>query len=86
MATMQAKMASFEAFQIDTCDRLARIETRMDTFATKEDLKELKAELKSDIKELKADLYKNLHGMTWKLIGSASSLVAIVYFIAKTVH
>ena len=75
MSTMQAKMANFEAFQIDTCDRLARIETRMDTFATKEDLK-----------ELKADIYKNLHGMTWKLLGGASSLVAIVYFIAKTVH
>ncbi len=75
MANMQAKMANFEAFQIDTCDRLARIETRLDTFATKE-----------DIKELKADLYKNLHGMTWKLIGSASTLVAIVYYIAKTVH
>jgi hypothetical protein len=86
MVNMQAKMASFESFQIDTCDRLARIETRLDTFATKEDLKEIKAELKSDIKELKADLYKNLHGMTWKLIGSASSLVAIVYCIAKTVH
>ena len=83
---MQAQMASFEAVQIDTCDRLARIETRLDTFSTKEDLKEVKAELKSDIKELKADLYKNLHGMTWKLIGSASSLVAIVYYIAKTVH
>ena len=75
MEYMQAKLANFEAFQIDTCDRLARIETRMDTFATKEDLKELKAELEKD-----------LHGMTWKLIGSASLLVAIVYFIAKTVH
>jgi len=75
MDPMQAKLANFEAFQIDTCDRLARIETRLDTFATKEDLKELKAELE-----------KNLHGMTWKLIGSASLLVAIVYFIAKTVH
>lgn len=75
MANMQAKIASFESFQIDTCDRLARIESRMDTFATKQDLK-----------ELKADIYKNLHGMTWKLIGSASSLVAIVYYIAKTVH
>jgi tetrahydromethanopterin S-methyltransferase subunit B len=75
MDPMQAKLANFEAFQIDTCDRLARIETRLDTFATKEDLKELKAELE-----------KNLHGMTWKPIGSASLLVAIVYFIAKTVH
>jgi tetrahydromethanopterin S-methyltransferase subunit B len=75
MDPMQIKLANFEAFQIDTCDRLARIETRLDTFATKEDLKELKAELE-----------KNLHGMTWKLIGSASLLVAIVYYIAKTVH
>jgi hypothetical protein len=75
MINMQAKITGYEAFQIDTSDRLARIETRLDTFATKEDLK-----------ELKADLYKNLHGMTCKLIGSASSLVAIVYYIAKTVH
>jgi hypothetical protein len=87
---MQAKLARFEEFEIDTRDRLARIETRLDTFATKTDLNLLKADLYKEIHSTKADMYKELHkelhGMTWKLMGSASTLVAIVYYIAKTVH
>lgn len=71
---MQERLARFEKFEIDTRDRLARIETRLDMFATK-----------SDLTALKADLYKELHGMTWKLLGGASALVTAVYFIAKNV-
>ena len=35
---MQARVIALENFAIDTRDRLMRIETRMDTFATKADL------------------------------------------------
>jgi len=83
---MQAKLARFEEFEIDTRDRLSRIETRLDTFATKTDLNLLKADLYKEIHSTKAYIHKELHGMTWKLIGSASTLVAIVYYIARTVH
>jgi hypothetical protein len=35
---MEARIIDLEAFAVDARDRLARIETRMDTFATKADL------------------------------------------------
>jgi len=35
---MEARIIDLEAFAVDARDRLARIETRMDTFATKVDL------------------------------------------------
>ncbi len=75
---MQARLVKFEEFEADTRDRLARIETRLDTFATKADLNALKA-------DLYRALHKELHGMTWKLMGGASALVAAVYYIAKHV-
>jgi hypothetical protein len=75
---MQARLLKFEEFEADTRDRLARIETRLDTFATKADLNALKA-------DLYRELHKELHGMTCKLMGGASALVAAVYYIAKHV-
>ena len=65
---METRISDLEAFAVNACDRLARIETRLDTFATK------------------ADLLRELHGMTWRLLGGASALVGIVYWIARTVH
>jgi hypothetical protein len=35
---MEARMIALEEFAVDARDRLARIETRLDTFATKADL------------------------------------------------
>ena len=35
---MEARIIALEEFAVDVRDRLARIETRLDTFATKEDL------------------------------------------------
>jgi hypothetical protein len=35
---MEARVVALEEFAIDARDRLARIETRLDTFATKADL------------------------------------------------
>jgi len=78
MLLMEARVLKLEQFAVETRDRLARIETRLDTFATKEDLQALKADLYKE-------LHKELHGMTWKLLGGASALVAAVYSIAKNV-
>ncbi|HIR20905.1 MAG TPA: hypothetical protein IAC89_01595 [Candidatus Aphodousia faecalis] len=33
----------------------------------------------------KEDLQKELHGMTWKIIGAIAALVAVVYWIARNV-
>jgi hypothetical protein len=65
---METRISDLEVFAVDARNRLARIETRLDTFATK------------------ADLHRELHGMTWRLLGGASALVGIVYWIARTVH
>lgn len=35
---MEARISALESSNLDTRDRLARIETRLETFATKEDL------------------------------------------------
>ena len=35
---MEARVTALENFAVETRDRLTRIETRLDTFATKEDL------------------------------------------------
>jgi len=38
---METRVIKLEQFAVETRDRLARIETRLDTFATKEDLQAL---------------------------------------------
>ncbi|MCM0036689.1 MAG: hypothetical protein NBV66_12975 [Burkholderiaceae bacterium] len=65
---METRISDLEVFAVDARGRLARIETRLDSFATK------------------ADLHRKLHGMTWRLLGGASALVGIMYWIARTVH
>lgn len=73
---MEQRIAKLEGFSQDTRDRLARIETRMDAFATK-----------TDIGDLRADLHKEITAQTWRLVtfvcGFGTALVAAVYFIAK---
>jgi hypothetical protein len=64
---METRIIALEEFAAEARDRLARIETRLDTFATK------------------ADLHRELHSMTWRLLGGASALVGIVYWIARSV-
>lgn len=65
---MEARVAKLEEFAQDTRDRLVRIETRLDTFATKE------------------DMHRELHSLTWKMIGAQAALVAAVYFVVKFLH
>jgi hypothetical protein len=67
-ARMEARVSALEQANLDTRDRLTRIETRMDSLATKE------------------DLHKETHSQTWRIIGVAALLVAVVYYFAKYVH
>ncbi|PFH12558.1 hypothetical protein BCF11_5044 [Collimonas sp. PA-H2] len=78
---MEARVNKLEEFAIDTRERLSRIETRLDACATKSDLKNLEATMHKEF----ASMHQELHGLTWKLIGAASVLVSIVYFIATQV-
>ena len=69
---MEARICALESFATETRDRLARIETRLDTFVTKEYLH----------KELYVMTWRILSGGAF--IGSA--LVTVVYWIARNVH
>ncbi len=69
---MEARVVPFEKFQVNTQERLTRIETRLDTFATKADLHQA----------LHSTTWKILGGA----LSGASALVGIVYWIARNVH
>ncbi len=69
---MEARVVAFEEFAIETRHRLARIETRLDTFVTKADLHQ----------ELHSMTWKLLGGA----MSVASALVGIVYWIARNIH
>ncbi len=69
---MEARVIALEEFAVETRDRLARIETRLDTFVTKADLHQ----------ELHAMTWKLLGGA----MSVASALVGIVYWIARNTH
>ncbi|GAC1520528.1 MAG: hypothetical protein NVS3B11_20000 [Collimonas sp.] len=71
---MNTRITELEGFALDTRDRLSRIEARLDTCATK-----------SDVKDLESTMHKELHGLTWKLIGIAGVMVSMVYFVATQV-
>ena len=66
---METRVTALENFATETRDRLARMETRMDIFF--------------DNYATKADLHKELHAMTWRLLGGASALVGIVYWVVR---
>ena len=62
---------------------LARIETKLDAFATKEDLARIEG-------AIRADFHKEMTAQTWRIIGAmltfGSMLTAIVYFVSRNVH
>ena len=68
---MGARIIALEKFAVETCDRLARIETRLETFVTKADLHQ----------ELHRMTWRLLGGA----LTGASALVVIVYWIARSV-
>ncbi len=69
---MQARIIDLEKFSIETRDRLTRIETRLDTFATKADLHH----------ELHNMTWKLLGGA----MAGSTALVAAVYWVACNVR
>lgn len=69
---MRARMMVLESFAGETRDRLTRIETRLDTFATKSDLHQ----------ELYCMTWKLLGGA----LTGATALVAIVYWITGNIR
>lgn len=66
--------------------RIAKLEN--DVASIKSDVGIIKSNhaTKSDVLTLSSEFHKELHGNTWKIIGACSLLVAIVFFIAKSVH
>ncbi len=69
---MEARICALETFAIETRDRLARIETRLDMFVTKDYLH----------KELYLMTWRILSGGA--VIGT--TLVTVVYWIARNVY
>lgn len=69
---MEARVKNLELSAQDTRDRLVRIETRMETFATKEDMH----------KELHGMTLKIIGAM----LTFGTALTAATFFIARNVH
>jgi hypothetical protein len=72
---MEARIIALEAAHLDTRDRLIKIETRMDSLASKEDLANLRAELHS-----------SMNAQTWRIIGALALISGVIYYMAKFVH
>jgi len=68
---MEARISALEGANIDTRDRLARIETRLDSVATREDLH----------KEITAQTWR----LVTFVCSFGTALVAATFFIAKHV-
>ncbi len=68
---MEARIAALEAANLDTRERLARIETRLDAVATKEDLH----------RETNAQTWK----LVTFVCGFGTALVGATYFLATHV-
>jgi hypothetical protein len=72
---MDARISALEAANLESRDRLIKIETRLEAVATKEDLANLRAELHS-----------SLNSQTWRIIGAVIVLAGAIYYLAKYVH
>lgn len=75
---MESRISALEAAHIETRDRLARIEARLDAVATK-----------ADLLDVKADLHREINAQTWKLVtfvcSFGTALVGATYFMATHV-
>lgn len=73
---MEARITALEATNLETRDRLIKIETRMETLASKEDVLLSTTALQAAI-----------NSQTWRLVtfvcSFGTALVAATYFIAK---
>jgi hypothetical protein len=87
---MEARLAALEAANLETRDRLTRIETRLDATATRSDLADLKGDLVGLKGEMQAALHGEINAQTWRLVtfvcSFGTALVGATYFVAKYVH
>ena len=60
---------------MELSERVAKIEAVMSTLATK-----------SDISNLRADMHKELHLLSWRLIGFFIAAIGVNYSIARYIH
>lgn len=79
---MELRVKALEKFADDTRTelrsidvRLAKIETRLDNFATKD-----------DVKSLSVELHRELNATTWKIIGAIGLVCAAVFWIARNIE
>ena len=83
---MEARIAALEAANLETRDRLARIETRLDSVTTKSDLSAALANIEKSFAGVERSfggVEKSLHALTWRILGGCGLMVAATYFIAK---
>ncbi|MGD1323539.1 hypothetical protein ACNHE5_01025 [Pandoraea pnomenusa] len=71
---MEARLKTLESTVSDIRERLAKIEVRLESSSSK-----------ADVAEVRAELHKAISAQTWKLIGSAGALVAVVYYVVTHV-
>lgn len=90
MEVAESRIASLEVAAEKVVDRLAAIETRLtiletraNTFATKEDLARAEGQLQAKIAEAKSGIVMWVVG-TMLTLGSLQA--AAIYFIARNVH
>ena len=79
---MELRVKALEKFADDTRAelrsidvRLAKIEVRLDNFATKD-----------DVKSLSVELHRELNATTWKIIGAMGLICAAVFWTARNVE
>lgn len=72
---MEPRIKALETAIITVGDRLTKIETRLEYMPTK-----------ADLEAIRTDVFKAIGAQTWKFVSAISALVAVVYFIAKSIH
>ena len=75
---METRIAKLEMAADDTRERLTNLEIAADD--TRDRLTRIETRL--DVFATKEYLHKELHAMTWKILGGCALLVTAVYFIA----
>lgn len=85
----EARVAVLEMGVFETRDRLSKIEARVDTLESKVDTLEYKIDAlgaRMDTFVTKEEFHRELHGLTWRIMGGATLMVSAVYYIARYVH
>ncbi len=72
---MEKRIEKIEAAIPELQVRLVRIDSRLESTATK-----------ADLQEFSANIHKAMHDQTWKFIGAATALAAIAFSAARFFH